>query len=214
MNTANTKTKGPTEDSNIDKLVPDNMKSLEELSKEYVKHPNGAIFHVLAHPRKAGKVYLHAKNRYQEYDYAKLRTGLVKGDWHSINIHELKKHLNSEEKFNTKLAQLLVKRTILCQIMLELDDELKEYYADDNYLKGILQRSEKVFERIAKEEYTKLYNVNKEVLNTFFDSLNSFVGKASKLGVYDFVHADSMLELYLSNPEKYQADFVEIEKVE
>lgn len=214
MNTASTKTKDRSKDSSIKTMVPDNMKSLEELAKEYVKHPNGAIFHVLAHPRKVGKVYLHAKNRYQEYDYAKLKTGLVKGDWHSINIHELKKHLNSEEEFNTKLAHLLVKRTILCQIMLELDDELKEFYADDNYLRGILQRSEKVFERIAKDEYTKLYNVNKDVLNTFLNSLNSFATQASKLGVYDFVHANSMLELYLSNPEKYQSDTVVIDTVE
>lgn len=206
-----TKTKVTTESSTNEST---NALSIEEQLREYVKHPNGAIFRVLAHPRKVGKVYLQSKNNYKEFDYLAIKKGLVAGDWLPINQHELKKHLKSEELYREQLTRKLVKRVLFTQLQMELDDSLKEDYENDNYVRGILERSEKLFSRLVTEQYAKFYNIDKQMVLNFLKHIETFVDKAINLGVEDFYQVNEMLDLYLANPEKYRSDVVMLEKID
>ena len=206
-----TKTKVTTESSTKEST---NALSIEEQLREYVKHPNGAIFRVLVHPRKLGKVYLQSKNNYKEFDYLAIKNGLVAGDWLAINQHELKKHLKSEELYREQLTRKLIKRVLFTQLLMELDDSLKEDYENDNYIRGILERSEKLFERLVTEQYAKFYSIDKQMVLNFLKHIETFISKAINLGVEDFYQVNDMLDLYLSNPEKYRSDVVMLEKID
>lgn len=191
-----------------------NALSIEEQLKEYVKHPNGAIFRVLAHQKKVGKVYLQSKNSYREFDFIAIKNGLVDGKWLPINQHELKKHLKSEELYREQLTKKLVKRILFTQLLMELDDSLKEDYENDNYVRGILERSEKLFDRLVTEQYAKFYSIDKQIVLNFLKHIETFVDKSVNLGVEDFYQVNEMLDLYLSNPEKYRSDVVMLEKID
>lgn len=206
-----TKTKATTKSSTKESI---NALGIEEQLKEYVKHPNGAIFRVLAHPRKLGKVYLQSKNSYKEFDFLAIKNGLVIGDWLAINQHELKKHLKSEELYREQLTRKLIKRVLFTQLLMELDDSLKEDYENDNYVRGILERSEKLFSRLITEQYAKFYSIDKQMVLNFLKHIETFVDKAINLGVEDFYQVNEMLDLYLSNPEKYRSDVVMLEKID
>lgn len=206
-----TKTKVTTESSTKEST---NALSIEEQLRQYVKHPNGAIFRVLAHPRKVGKVYLQSKNNYKEFDFLAIKNGLVSGDWLAINQHELKNHLKSEELYREQLTRKLIKRILFTQLLMELDDSLKEDYENDNYVRGILERSEKVFERLVTEQYAKFYSIDKQMVLNFLKHIETFVGKAINLGIEDFYQVNDMLDLYFSNPEKYRSDVVMLEKID
>lgn len=206
-----TKTKATTESNTKEST---NALSIEEQLREYVKHPNGAIFRILAHPRKLGKVYLQSKNSYKEFDFLAIKNGLVAGDWLAINQHELKKHLKSEELYREQLTRKLIKRVLFTQLLMELDDSLKEDYENDNYVRGILERYEKVFERLVTEQYAKFYSIDKQMVLNFLKHIETFVEKAINLGIEDFYQVNEMLDLYLSNPEKYHSDVVMLEKID
>lgn len=205
-----------TKDLSTEKLEEGNNISvdIQKQLNEYVKHPNGAIFHVLQHGKKNGKVLLHSKNSYKEFDYMTIKNGLVNGSWLPINQHELKKHLKSEELYRELLTKKLVKRILFSQLLMELDDSLKEDFEDDKYVRGILERSEKQFERLVMEQYDKFYKIDKQMVLNFLKHIETFANKAINLGVEDFYQVNEMLDLYLSNPEKYHSDVVLLEKID
>lgn len=187
---------------------------ITELIKQYVKHPNGAIFHVLTHPKKIGYVYLNAKNGYQEFPLADIRNGFVSGAWLHVNEHELRKHLKMEKLYQEQFTYRLVKRILLTQLLLELDDELKADFENDKYIHGLLERCEKQFERLVTEQYTKFYEIDKQMVQNFLKHIEDFVGKAAKLGVHEFYHVVQMMDLYLADPEKFQSELVYLEKID
>lgn len=187
---------------------------LSKILEQYIKYPNGAIFQVMAHPKKVGKVLLYSKNKYLEIDFLKVKNGLVKKEYFPINEHEYRKHVKEEELYQQEFSYRLVKRILYTQLLIELDDELKQDFSDDKYVLGLLERCEKQFERLVKEQFARFYNIDKQITNNFLKQIELFVSKVSKVRIDTFFDLNEMMDQYLADPNKFKLDVVYLDKVD
>ncbi len=188
---------------------------LSELQQQYIKHvETGAIFHVLQDTKKERNVFLRSKNSYKGLDKIKLQQGIVDGKWSTPNEHELRKHIELENAYYQELTYRLLKRVMFTQLLLELDNELMKDYSDDKYMHGLLTRCEKQFERLVKEEYPKLYAINKEMMMNFLNCIDEVVGKMAKLQVHEFVIVNKLIDDFLADPEAHTPETIELDKID
>ena len=206
--------KSKIESTNEKSLSTKDAVSIEEQLSQYVKHSNGAIFRVLAHEKKIGKVLLYSKNKHEEYDFLKLRNGLVDGSWKTINEHELRKHIKSEEEYQQQLSFKLVKRILFTQLLMEVDDELTNDFENDKYIRGILEKSEKQFIRLISEQYNKFYQIDKQAVHNFLKHIEGVISKVAKVNIESFYDLDKHIEKFILNPEAYKSEVVEFEKID
>ena len=189
-----------------------NTRDYAEMAKSYIKHSNGSLFQVLTSKDNPGKVRLRTRNKYEEFSETSIKQGIVDGRWTYPNEHEVKKHIEAEEKYLTELTHRLVKRVLMTQLLMELDDDLKKDYADDKYMRSILDRSEKAFFRLTEGAYGKMYNIDKTMLQNFMKHIDTFTSKCAKVPLHEFYHLNDMMEKYLANPEAYQAEKIILEE--
>ena len=183
----------------------------KEVLESYTKHvKTGAIFQVLTDPNKEGKLLLRAKNSQKVFTHLQLQQGIVNGTWTKVNEHEVRQFIEKENKHMEELNNKLVKRVILSQLLLELDDELKEDYSDDKYIHGLLERCDKAFERLIREAYKRMYDIDKTFLINLLKNVDGAVDKISKVEVQNFIPLNNLLEDFSKNPEKYIPKAVEM----
>lgn len=192
-----------------------NKVSAEELAKQYIKNTaTGALYHVLQDKKSINNLHLRSKNRYESCNKLKLEQGIVDGKWITPNVHEIKKHIEEENAYFEALTYRLVKRIMFTQLLLELDDELVKDYSDDKYVSGLLKRCEKEFLRLVLETYPKMYSIDKQMLISFMNNIDSFVGKIAKLQVHEFVIANKMIDDYLADPNTHTPEIIQLDKID
>lgn len=191
-----------------------NTENLEELAKSYIKHDNGAIFQVLPHEKDFTKVWLRYRNKYEKFEYKSIRQGLVDGRWREVNVHELRKHLEAEQEYFSELNEKLVKRVILTQVLMELDDDLKKDFVDDKYMRNVLDKSEKQFSRLVEGAYDRMYKIDKTMLQNFMNQIDSLTSKCAKVPLQEFYFLNEFIDLYLADPKKYHTDTVLLDKID
>lgn len=188
--------------------------SMKDILAGYIKHKNGAIFQVLENERVPGQVFLRAKNTYTKKPLLELRQGLVNGTWFPINEHEWKRWVKKDNEYIEQLTHKKVKRIILAQLLLELDEELVKDNADDKRFRAVLERSNKETERIASKMYDKLYEANKETLQNLANFIDELTTKMGKFKVEEFPYILNMVDKYLEDPEKCQKENLYFTKVD
>lgn len=177
--------------------------SMEDILAMYVKHKNGAIFQILEHKQRAF-VWLRAKNKYTKVLKRDIKQGIVDGNWLEINEHEWKQWVEKDNAYIEEFAQKLVKRIILTQLLIELDDELIDDCEDQPQFRKLLERTNKESERIAIKNYDRLYTVDKSVLKTLMTAIDEVTGKMAKCSTADFIHINNIVQAYLENREDFK----------
>lgn len=176
---------------------------MDEVLKAYIKNKNGAIFNVLKHSKKKHIALLRSKNNYYEKPILELKQGLVDGTWSAINMHEYRKWVEEDNLFIEGLTRKMLKRIILAQLLIELDDELIELNEGNKYFRNILEKSNKQSERIVNEQYDRLYHYNKDMLINFANSIDKFTENAASIGIEQFPEFNKVFEIYKKNPEQF-----------
>jgi hypothetical protein len=188
--------------------------SIEEARDSHIKNKNGAIFQVFADKKRHGKVYLRSRNKYISIDMLKLKQGLVNGEWLNVNVGELKTWISEDSAYILNLTQKLLKRVILTQLLIELDDELIEDYENEKTFRNHLLKTNKEAERIASKNYDRLYNVDKTILQNFMREIDELTAGISSFELTDYLHLNRMVADYKINPEKYQEKSIEFTKID
>jgi hypothetical protein len=187
--------------------------SLEDVKDNYVKHRNGAMFQIIDDNKRPGRLYLRSRNKYISKSLRDVRQGLVTGEWNSVNIGELKVWIQEDNAYIELLTEKLLKRVILTQLLLELDDELLIDYENNPNFKNHLNKSNKAAERIASKQYDRLYGVDKTILQNLMREIDELTSRMASLKMTDFVHLNKLLLKYKLNPEKYQEKTAEFDKI-
>jgi len=192
-----------------------NKLPIQKILDSYVKHTKeGTIFQVIPHKTKKGMCLLRAKNKYLEKKVTDVKQDIVNGYWSPINQQEFREWAKKDNEYMLNLSQKLVKRILMSQLLIELDEELQNDYEGDVYFNNVLKKSVKQCERVVKDQYDKLYNLDKTYLTNFMNNIDDFAGTCSQFKIQDFIHLNKLLEKYAENPEKYQEEFVEFNEIE
>ncbi|WNH10069.1 hypothetical protein [Thalassobellus suaedae] len=134
--------------------------------------------------------------------------------WSEINEHEYRAWFKEDHEYMMDLSNRLVKRVLLSQILLELDDSLEPDFEDNKYFKNVLEKSKKQCERLANDQFDRLYGIDETYVTNFTNTIDNVATLCTKLGLQDYVHLSKLLEDYAANPEKYQKDTVEFIKLD
>lgn len=194
---------------NEPKLKQDhNELPMQQVLDGYVKHKNGTIFQVIPHSTKKDSVLLRTKNIYVEKTFREVKQAIVDGYWSSINEHEWRAWAEKDNEYIIKLSHKLVKRILLSQLLIELDEELEDDFEGDKHFRNTLHKSTKQCERILKDQYNKLYETDKTFLTNFMNNIDDFVGTCSTFQIQDFIHLNKLMEKYAENPKAYQEETV------
>lgn len=187
---------------------------IQKILDSYVKHKNGTIFQVIPHATKVNMVLLRTKNQYVEKYFNEVKQAIIDGYWSPINVQEFREWAKKDNEYMLKLSHKLVKRILLSQLLIELDEDLERDFENDTYFKNTLSKSTKQCERIIKDQYNKLYEVDKTFLTNFMNNIDDFVGTCSTFDIQDFMHLNKLMEKYAENPKAYQEESVELVKID
>jgi hypothetical protein len=180
----------------------------------YVKDKTGTIYLLYAAGKKKGTVILKNQNIKREVGVLTIDQGLVDGNYTYPNEHELRKFIALENAYVENITHKLIKRVMLGQLIIELDDELRVDFKDDKYIRNQIEKTEKIFLRIIDDKYQAMYGANKEVLQTLLNKMEGTVTKIAKFRPDDFYELDEWLEKFLENPEAYRKEDVELVKID
>ena len=186
---------------------------MAKVLEQYVKDNNGEIFHVVKHNKYAYKCYLRSRNNYREVNLIWVKQQIVSGGWSAINEGEWKKWVKKDNEYINKLSHKLVKRVIMAQLLLEINDDLAEDHEDNKYLKNVLNKSNKECERIVKRNYEKLYSSDESLLQNVLNKIENLTKNLSQMNIEQFVDVDALVQSYIKNPEKYQSKTIEMTKI-
>ncbi len=185
------------------KVKEEKKVQLSEVREFYIKNNSGKIFHVHGHKNDNDLVFLRYKNKYIRKPLLEVKQGLVNGTYKHINEHELKRFKAEDETFVKDLSMKMFKRIVLCQLLMELDDELIPLNEDNKYVRGLLERSNKAIERLAAEQYNNLYDHDKDLLINIMNQVDLFTSNAAKMTFEDFPAFNQVFDMYRSNPEQF-----------
>jgi len=164
----------------------------------------GAIYQIIVKETDLNTMYLRSASSYIKKRKIDIKQGFVSGKYVRINEHELKQWSLKDNELMNKITQKLIKRIILCQLLLESDDDLKEFNKDSPRLSKLIDRSNRECERIACEQYDKLYDVDKDILLSLMNNIDEMTESLSKVGVADFFYVKQLVDQYLKNPSIIQ----------
>lgn len=187
--------------------------TIKDVLGQYVKHKNGAIFH-MSQAKNKSFIYLRARNNYYKKPVLEIKQGLVDGTWLYVNEGELKKWMEEDNAYIQNFTRKLLKRNLLAQLLTELDDDLIADNESDKRLVAVLKRSNKETERIAAKMYDKLYHVDKGTLQNMMLIIDDMTESMSTVDILDMpflkMHLDKFPEL-INEYRKQPIEFVEID---
>ena len=188
--------------------------SINDVLEQYVKNKNGAIFQVLGDKKNPLKCYLRSRNKYISMPLRTIQQGLIDREWFPINKHELRAWMKEDNAYIEKLTQKLVKRIILGQLLLEIDDDLLADAENTPNLRNHLLKSNKALERIVEKNYDRLYGVDKQILQNLMNEVDELTSKMAGLEITDFIHINRLMDKYKLDPKKYQEKEILFTKIE
>jgi hypothetical protein len=180
----------------------------------FVKTKNGSIFQIIINDDKPGVAYLRTGNKYIQTKILDIKQGLVDGKYSEINEHEHKKWVERDNDYMKTLTTKLMKRIILSQLLIELDEDLVVDYKDDKRMNTLLRRSTKECERVTAKGYDMLYDKNKNLVNGIMVELDEFTTKIARINPEDFVFLNKMADDYLVNPSKFHQGTVKMTQIQ
>lgn len=187
--------------------------NMNDVLSQYIKTRKGNIYQVLGNPKSPKTAILRSGRTQIKTTTLDIRQGLVDGRYQSINEHEWRKWVKEDNEYIDELTKKLLRRIILTQLLIELDDELIEDYQDDKYFRGLLERTNKASERIAVKQYNNLYKTNKQVLVNMMNYIDNLTKSCSKLDLEDYPYVVGLVDKYIANPNEYRKATVELVEI-
>ena len=186
---------------------------MNKVLESYVKTSKGKIYHIVKHNRSVYKCYLRSGNSYTEAGLADIKQKIVNREWSAINEHEWKKWVKTDNEIIKKISNKLVKRVIMAQILLEINDDLIDDHQDNKYLKSVINKSNKECERIVKKNYDMMYDQDETLVQNLLNKIENLTKNLSELTVGQLVDVDALLRGYIKNPDKYQSEAIEMKEI-
>lgn len=198
----------------VKKKPKDHAKVISEILEGYVQNKSGSIFQVLGDNNSKAYVHLRTGNKYYRKPLIEIRQGIADGTYKSINEHQWRKWVKEDNIKLERLSQRILKRTIYTQLLLELDDQLKEDHEGEKNFINHINKTQKVAERLANKMYDRIYEADKENLTNIEKQVDEITSTLSSASIYDLVHLNVLVKDYFKNPEKYQKKEVVFEKID
>lgn len=186
----------------------------EQSKQQYIKNvASGIIYHVVADLKNNKNVLLRKGNTFTKLLFLEIKTGIVNGRWKEPNEHEIKAFVKADNEYFQALNYKLVQRILLTQILLELGDDLRQDFMDDKYIHGLLEKCEKQFTRLIKENNARMYAIDKEMLLTLFNSVERVAKKLALRAPHEFMFFEKAIDMCIENPEQFTPENIEFVKL-
>lgn len=174
---------------------------------------SGYVYQVVPHLKEPDACLLRTGNKFVKFKLLDIKNGLVNGKWTDPNIHEIKKFKEKDQMYLESLNLIFLNRIIHSEILIEIDNALKEHFLDDKYMVSCLEKTEKQITRVMKDNFYKAYSADKDI---FFHVLNTAerVGKKlAKIKPHEFIYLEKYLDKFIEDPSKFAIESIEITKV-
>ena len=192
----------------------DHAKAIEQILEGYVQNKAGHIFQVLGDNKSKDYVNLRTANKYFRKPLLEIRQGIVDGKYKSINEHQWRKWVKEDNIKLERISQRILLRTILAQLLLENDDQLKEDHENEKNFINHLNKTEKAAERLSNKIYDRIYDADRNMLTNIEKNIAELAKTLSAADVYDLVHINQLVKDYFKDPEKYQKKEIEFVKID
>ncbi len=188
--------------------TPDKPKiDLQTILDQYVATENGVVFHVLQSAKNPHICHLRRKNRHIKTDLTKVRQKLVDGKYKAINEHQLKQFLKEDNAFIAEFSQKMLKRTVLAQLLIELDDDLIQDFGDDKRMKSVLTKSNNEVERVATKMYDQVYGTEENIAQEVMNELDGFTSDIGAMPLEHLLVVRKIVKEYKKDPVKFVEHF-------
>lgn len=174
---------------------------------QYVATETGTVFHVLQSKKNKNICYLRRKNKNIQTTLLAIKQNLVDGKYKAINEHQLKAFLKEDNAYIEQFSQKLTKRTILAQLLLELDDELIQDFAHDKRMKSVLTRSNKEVERVSCKMYDRVYNAEEKIAQQVMNEIDTMTTNIGKLDLSNLLVVGKIVKEYIRAPKEFVEHF-------
>lgn len=149
-----------------------------EILESYVRDHKGQIHQMVPH-KVEGYIHLRRGNNYKGFVKKEVGQKVVDGSWRYPNEHELTKFIKQDNKIINHINQIILKRVILTNILLEVDDELIPHFEDDSRSRNLLQKSQAHLNRKNAQLFVRLFGENEEVLQNLMKAIDGFLNAMS-----------------------------------
>jgi hypothetical protein len=187
---------------------------IKDVLHQYIKNKNGTIFHMTQREKNKEIVYLRSKNNSFKHKLKDLRQGLVDKTWFDVNEGELKSWIEKDNRYIEQFTRKLIKRSILAQLLTELDDELISENESDNRLRAVLTRSNKETERIAAKMYDRMYLVDKVTLQNLSNQVDDLTSAMASIDIIDMPYLKLAVERFIENIEEHRKEPIEFVEID
>ena len=150
-----------------------------EILESYVRDDKGVIYQLVPH-KIDGYLHLRRGNNYRGVVKKEIQQNIVKGDWRFPNEHELSKFLKEDNQVLHEITQLILKRVLLTQLLIEVDDELIPHFEDDNRARNLIQKSQGHLDRKNKLIFAKIFSEDEQIAQSMMKAIDHFLTTVSK----------------------------------
>ena len=177
-------------------------KTFEDIKESYVVNPEGVVFEIVG-CKDPKYVFLRRGNRYVKKKGLEIHQLIVDGKWKHANEHQYRQFLVDDQLIIKIVSDLIVKRSILTQLLIELDDELKPHFEGDNQGLNHIQKSQDYLDRKNKKTYHTLHGQNEQLLFNIMNAIDGLTSTLSKKSVDDLLKINDLILRAEKDPSLY-----------
>lgn len=183
-----------------------------EVLESYVQDEKGNIHQLVAGKIKE-YVYLRRGNNYKSYVRREIQQNIVNGKWKFPNEHELHRFILEDNKVIAEINRMILKRVLLTQILIEVDDWLKPHFEDDNRARNLLTKCQDHLDRKNTHLFNKVYKQDEQMAQNMLKSLDHFLTTIANKRPEDVYRISEMI-LEAEKDESLLPESITMSKVE
>ena len=151
-------------------------------------------------------------NKKRKVSKKELFDNMSSGKWSIPSEEEAKEWLKTYQLNITNLTNKLLKRIIVAELLIEIDESLDENGVGDNHFRNLLRKSNKKASLIADKRFDDVYKADPDLTQNMLLSIEKHAERLSKLKINDYPFFVEYCKKYFENPEKYRNLEVEFTK--
>jgi hypothetical protein len=137
----------------------------------------------------------------------------VNGTWRYPNEFQLKRFIAEDNRILQDISQKILKRLLLTQMVIEVDDELLPHFEDDKVGRKHIEKSQNYFDIKNKQLFQRIYGEDEELVQNIMKAIDHFLESVSKKLPNDLYRAADLILKADQDPAIY-GDTIEMTKIE
>ena len=183
-----------------------------ESAKNSLVKTNTGIFLVIEGTKKDAIFLVSCENKKRKVPKKELFKNISSGKWNTPSEKEAKEWYKLYQSNIAKLTNKLLKRIIVAELLIEIDESLEDNNVGDKHFRNLLKKSNKKASLIADKRFDDVYKADPDLTQNILISIEQHAENLSQLKINDYPFFIEYCKKYFENPEKYRDLKVEFTK--